>query len=243
MTRLLIGIDDTDYGDSIGTGALARELCLHLERLADARSRGITRHQLLVDPRIPYTSHNSAACLEIDSPVPTEGIEDLACAFLSTLLHLGADPGLCLLEPNGADYRGLVAFGRRAQREVVEHADARQLCRRLGLRQHELGGSGLGLVGATAACGLRLGGDDGRFISLSGTRDLEGILTVTEILRDSPIERVVDEQGRELGGDERVDTFGWVRPDLVGGAIVLNVCRGAAGEPAAVVRDKKMDKH
>ena len=243
MIRLLIGVDDTDFGDSIGTGALARELCLHLERLAGAESRGITRHQLLVDPRIPYTSHNSAACLEIDSPASVEQVETLARDFVSTLLHIGADPGLCVLEPDGDLQRDLVDFGRRAQTTVLAHEEARSLCTRLGIRHHELGGSGLGVVGAAAACGLRLGGDDGRFISLPGTREIDGILSVSEILRQSPIERVVDEHGRALGEGDEIDTAGWVRPDLVSGAIVLRTRRGAAGEPHRVVRDKHLDKH
>ncbi|MGH2717450.1 MAG: hypothetical protein ACRDJU_02570, partial [Actinomycetota bacterium] len=62
-TNLLIAIDDTDNRDSRGTGAGSRAL---LEALLDAelgQPVGITRHQLLVDPAIPYTSHNSSACL------------------------------------------------------------------------------------------------------------------------------------------------------------------------------------
>lgn len=243
MIRVLIGLDDTDHGDSIGTGALARELCLHLERLAGVVSLGITRHQLLVDPRIPYTSHNSAACLALDSPAPLGRLEELARNFVSTLLHLGADPGLCLLEANGADHGELEDFGRRAQTTVLEHEEARALCRRAGLAHHELGGSGLGVLGAAAACGLRLGGDDGRYISLPGTRELDGVLSVAELLRRSPIERIVDDEGRGLGADEWVDTGGWVRPDRVGGAIVLRTRRGAPGEPHVVVRDKRRDKH
>ncbi|MCC6522319.1 MAG: hypothetical protein IT373_06640 [Polyangiaceae bacterium] len=243
MTRALIGLDDTDHGDSIGTGALARELGLYLERLAGAVSLGITRHQLLVDPRIPYTSHNSAACLAVDSPAPLGQLEELTRGFVTTLLHLGADPGLCLLEPGAGDYRELGDFGRRAQTTVLAHEEARELCRRAGLRHHELGGSGLGVLGAAAACGLRLGGDDGRFISLPGTRELDGVLSVGEILRLSPIERVVDEEARVLDAGERVDTCGWVRPDLVAGAIVLRTRRTGPGEPYLVERDKHRDKH
>lgn len=243
MTRLLIGIDDTDFGESIGTGALARELGLHLERVARAQSHGITRHQLLVDPRIPYTSHNSAACLEVEVSAELDAIEALCCAFVGQLFHTGADPGVCLLERNGAAPAGLVELGRRAQSSVLDKGEALRVCERSGVRQRELGGDGLGVIGAAAACGLRLSGNDGRFISLPGVRELDGVLTVGDILRRSPIQCVVGDDGRPLDAAVEVDTGGWVRPDLVAGEIVL---RARLREPEgryAVVRDKHMDKH
>ena len=61
---LLIGIDDTDNLDTRGTGYRARTLAQGLVDAGLAAVHGITRHQLLVDPRIPYTSHNSSACLQ-----------------------------------------------------------------------------------------------------------------------------------------------------------------------------------
>lgn len=240
---MLIGIDDTDYGESIGTGALARELGLHLERVAGASNRGITRHQLLVDPRIPYTSHNSAACLEIEVSAAIDAIEALARSFVTTLLHTGADPGLCLLEPNGRQPAELVELGRRAQTTIVDKSEARLVCERASVRQHELGGTGLGVIGAAAACGLRASGNDGRFISLPGTRELDGVLTVRELLGRSPIQKVVGDDGELLGLDVEVDTCGWVRPDLVGGEVVLRARRQERGPRYVVVRDKHLDKH
>ena len=65
--RVYIGFDDTDIlGSDIGTGKLARRF----EKLlpADCRVWGVVRQQLLVDPAIPYTSHNSSACVVIDYP-------------------------------------------------------------------------------------------------------------------------------------------------------------------------------
>ena len=55
MTTVLIGIDDTDFGDSPGTGQLARRVSNEITRLG-GKPLGITRHQFLVDPRIPYTA-------------------------------------------------------------------------------------------------------------------------------------------------------------------------------------------
>ena len=65
--RYLIGVDDTDNLESRGTGHRVRQLANCLAQQELAQPLGITRHQLLVDPRIPYTSHNSSACLLVDA--------------------------------------------------------------------------------------------------------------------------------------------------------------------------------
>ena len=65
----LLAIDDTDNLTSRGTGFLARQLALRMAEAGIAEVKAITRHQLLVDPRIPYTSHNSSACLVLPSIV------------------------------------------------------------------------------------------------------------------------------------------------------------------------------
>ena len=61
-----IGIDDTDNLESRGTGHRARQLGTGLQNAGIARLISITRHQLLVHKDIPYTSHNSSACLLIE---------------------------------------------------------------------------------------------------------------------------------------------------------------------------------
>jgi hypothetical protein len=50
---LFIGLDDTDNLESRGTGYLARRIAAVLA--ADYALLGVTRHQLLVDPRVPCT--------------------------------------------------------------------------------------------------------------------------------------------------------------------------------------------
>ena len=61
--KILIAIDDTDNLESRGTGFRARELGLSLMQNGLANLISVTRHQLLFDRRIPYTSHNSSASL------------------------------------------------------------------------------------------------------------------------------------------------------------------------------------
>ncbi len=61
MGSFYIGIDDTDNDTSLWHWpAWRRRLGIRREiESRGAKVNGITRHQFLVDPRIPYTSHNS----------------------------------------------------------------------------------------------------------------------------------------------------------------------------------------
>ncbi len=223
-----IGIDDTDHGESIGTGALARELALHLEGRLGARSLGVTRHQLLVHPDIPYTSHNSAACIVLEWTGTLQRLEEACTGFISYLEHDGADPGLCLVNGSAASDAWL-AFSRAARDTVVSKQDALALAKSGSIVLRELGGTGLGVIGALAACGLRMTGDDGRFISLPGIRQVRGRTTAGGILASTSVDRVVDESGETVAEESVVETHGWVRPDLRGGRAVLVLTRDGAG--------------
>jgi len=221
-TRYLIGLDDTDAGDSVGTGALARELSSHLVRELAARPSGITRHQLLVHPDIPYTSHNSSACIEVETSAGIDSLSRACRDFVRFLYHPGADPGLCVAEPDRLT-DACVDFGRRAQRRIVTKEEALDLAASAGILLEEHGGTGLGVVGALAGCGLRSSGEDGRFISHRGIRDVRAEMPAAEIVSETAVDVVVDESGDEIEMSSSVVTNGWVRPDLAGGRVVLRV--------------------
>src|SRR5574337_384201 len=99
--HILLGVDDTDVlGHKPGTGRLARDLGTHLEAAGLATLVGVVRQQLLVDPRIPYTSHNSPACLILDVTGNGDGAEarvfDAAASYVQSRAAQGSDPGVCL---------------------------------------------------------------------------------------------------------------------------------------------------
>lgn len=64
--RIYLGFDDTDTLDADrGTGKLARWF---KNQIPDScQISGVLRQQLLVHESIPYTSHNSAACVVINA--------------------------------------------------------------------------------------------------------------------------------------------------------------------------------
>jgi hypothetical protein len=185
----------------------------------------VTRHQLLVHPDIPYTSHNSCACIAGDAIGPSiEEIGRRARAFLIENFHEGANPGLCLMKSDSVPDE-LRDFGKRAQREVIDIAEARNLTDIPDLFVWVGGTTGQGCIGALAGIGLRSTGNDGRFIELKGIRNIEGRVSVERILRDSRIVCVATTSDELLDIHEIIDTRDWVRPSLRYGRPVLVVAR------------------
>jgi hypothetical protein len=222
MSTFYIGVDDTDFGDSIGTGALARELQIRLVQKLGLRSAGSTRHQLFVHPEIPYTSHNSSACVAVEGESSTARVLAESEALIAVLEHPGADPGICAVTDRVLPPE-FFAFGLRAQSEVLRIEEAGALAERLDIPLKSLGGSGLGVIGALAACSLRLARNDGRFLSLPGLAGMPEEVSVGRLLDETAIERVVDESDRDLDRATTLETQRWIRPELVRGRIVLTV--------------------
>jgi len=217
METILIGIDDTDNDHSPGTGHMARML------LAECLRRGfkavsITRHQLLVDSRIPYTSHNSSACVAVEASGPAAA--DFAMGFVGSRSAEGSDPGVCICRQRDASDE-IRHFGQRATREVLEMAEAMEIAARLGVALRPLGGTGLGVIGALSAVGLRAGGQDGRVIDMPGLRELTDRVAAGELTKLGI--DLAHEGPRPASADDAYATLGWVRPRMVSGRAVLPV--------------------
>ena len=219
MAAILIGLDDTDNPTSRGTGYLARRLSADLAARGLA-PLGVTRHQFLLDERIPYTSHNSGACVAVEGD---GGIETARVAFdfVAAGSADGSDPGVCVAEA-GAVGPETVVFGRDATRRILSMNEAFEAARAADLDLRALGGSGLGVIGALGSVALRAGGNEGRFIDLPGLRRLGPRVTLAALVRlDIHVEpRPGDRPARP---DDGLETLDWVRPRLVAGEAVLPV--------------------
>jgi hypothetical protein len=219
--RCLIGIDDTDNLESRGTGFRARQLGVRLAEAALGKVRGITRHQLFVHPSIPYTSHNSSACLDVDvDEARIEDVGEFCRRYLAQESAEGSDAGLCLAAFDAiADE--MVAFGRSAKDTIRTQDEARALAARHGTRLEGVTGDQMGVIGALAAIGLRRGGHDGRFIWLDGVRELTGTMTAGALLATTGIDSVESRNGCPLPMDAEVLVDPWPRPVLLHGKAVL----------------------
>ncbi len=219
--RCLIGIDDTDNPDTRGTGFRARQLGDRLAESGLAATRGITRHQLLVHPDIPYTSHNSSACLDVElDPAALSELIAFAREYLANESADGSDAGLCV-SPFGGVSQAIIAFGGSAKREVLTLDQATDLAARDGVHLEGVTGDHMGMIGALSAVGLRRGGGDGRFIWLKGVRELYEPTTTARLLTTTGIESVETIDGRPVPPDARIRVDPWPRPVLLGDRAVL----------------------
>jgi len=229
LPELLIGLDDTDTAQTAGTGRLARELARRLHEAGTVRPIGVTRHQHLVDPRIPYTSHNSSACIALaDVAVDPSFLVRQLTRWLVEGFHPGSDPGLCVARAEQITPEA-IEFGRATQQRVVTKADAQRIARGMDVHLSEHGGMGTGIIGSLAAVALRWWGTDGRFVDLPGIRELTGRCRARDVLARTPIVSVRDPDGRPVDDDAWIDTQDWIRPDLVDHQPVLHVQRASGG--------------
>jgi hypothetical protein len=227
---ILVGIDDTDTLESPGTNQLARALAI---RLAPSyHCLRIVRHQLLVDSRVPYTSHNGSASLWLEPRTEVDLawlVGELRIGMNAAFVP-GSDPGLCVAGNVPAE---VVAWGVRCQRELVGQEEARRLAARLGLHLEGLGGAEGGVIGALAAVGLAATRDDGRVIQMEGwPDDLSGVQPVQAVCdRGVEVREVVTGKLVEQGV---VDLVKKLRPNCRGGRVILFVEQTSAAAWRAV---------
>jgi hypothetical protein len=227
MTTYLIGIDDTDNQTSPGTGQLARRLAQEIERRG-ANLLGITRHQFLLDDRIPYTSHNSGACIAFDTTASLPELE-FAIDLIADWAAPGSDPGICIASRDTVP-PDAVEWGWAATREVLSQSQAIALARAGGILLRPLGGSGDGIIGALASVGLRADGNEGRFLDLPGLRMLGEVVDIGELTQlgirvDHRLPAGLCAADAVTTAPDRAPykTLNWVRPRLVGGRPVWPV--------------------
>lgn len=212
--KAIICVDDTDSLDkTISTGKIADYIMKDIEERNLGICDQITRHQLLLHPDIPYTSHNSSMCLAADIRMGMEEeVIQNASRIIEQYMAEGSDPGLCFCIPEKLEKRGkekLIGFGRLAQKVVLTKKAAYDLAEYLGIHLSEHGGTGQGVIGALAGVGLRLSGNDGRFkgkLKIKTTKS-DGRATVKEICEQAACSEVRDIQGNTLH-DYEIVTLG-----------------------------------
>ena len=204
MSLYYLSFDDTDNLETIGTGHI---LAGFLQEYCEAnQEKGlvatyITRHQLFVNPAVPYTSHNSAMCTTLEGGVCENDLIAAASAYLERVAAPGSDPGLCVADAATlTNPAALTLWGQRALAEVLTKQEAYDLAKQCNVHLSEHGGDGQGVVGALAAVGLRLDGNHGR---VRGKRYIDqGLISANQLLKTSGFDciRVFDKGkiGEEL---------------------------------------------
>jgi len=241
--KVYLGFDDTDTHDSLyGTGKLVRWFQSALP--AGCECLGVVRQQLFVCDEIPFTSHNSSACLIAEIPEPDFLDEIIARAtkHLADYAVYGSDPGLCAVTEFDSSSEGLVDFGHFCTRAVATQRQALEAAKTVHLSGH--GGTNDGIIGAAAAVGLTVSGWSGRFIEFGNLRKLPEAVTVAK-LNDMGIEVGSMERDATVPApDDMVFTHGWLRPRLVGYLPALFVSPQGQGQWGNIYRKrKKINNH
>lgn len=221
--KILICIDDTDNIDEGGTGEVAELIAKSINENGWGKSYPITRHQLLIHPDIPYTSHNSSMCFPAD--IKDDYLEEIikhAAQLLEAESATGSDPGLCVAAVDRITSReSLIDFGKKAKRVVVDKKEAYDLARELGVHLSEHGGTGQGIIGAIAGVGLRLTGNDGRF---KGKIKLDkNVVSVRDIYDLTNIQQVQSLEGILLQENELIKVGDRIKSILLDDKSVLLV--------------------
>jgi hypothetical protein len=218
-----IGIDDTDNLESRGTGQRARQLGTMLQEAGIARLICITRHQLLVHKDIPYTSHNSSACLlmETDAGRKSELIA-FSRDFLLRESAPGSDAGLCVASSEVIS-KGIETWGENAKKIVLDKKAAHGLAAQNHIYLEGLTGEKIGVIGALAAVGLRHKGNDGRVLWLPLLRETEGIFTAEELQNRLCVDKITTREGEGISAADLIMADNWIRPVMRNKEITLIV--------------------
>jgi hypothetical protein len=218
---VIVGIDDTDIIGTPGTNQLARAI---LKGIGSAsRDAIIIRHQLFFDPRVPYTSKNGSASIQLPH-VAAADVPELAGTIRKIMAEWfveGSDPGLCIAT-EASDQ--LKEYGLRCKGEVIARKEAYDVAEREQCYLEGLGGTNQGVIGALAAVGLVATGDDGRVVHLDFWAYPEDTFTGPRTVGDILARGV--HAVRELGSGSpitkgTVDVGNHLRPNWRGGRIVL----------------------
>ena len=211
MKSLYIGIDDTDNLKTRGTGFRARQLLEKLTQKKLVEALGITRHQLLVDDRVPYTSHNSSACIAVHTDHNKQDIIDFCRGFLIDIAADGSDVGLCV--SGSEDAMAVTSFGQQAKKELMYQKTARQLAHQTRIFLEGLTGDHQGIIGALSAVGLYADGNDGRYIWSRGLREhANQSMTLSELNTISNFVQVMlDNHTKLTDPDAKIQLGAWPR--------------------------------
>jgi tRNA(Ile2) C34 agmatinyltransferase TiaS len=239
--RIYIGFDDTDIlNSSVGTGKLARR---YVKLIPDGcKVWGVVRQQLLVDPAIPYTSHNSSACVVVDCPDSSyvDALKSAAIRHIESLSLPGSDPGLCLAGEDDPALTELESFGLLCTAKVVSQQDAKKAVGSAHLSGH--GGTNDGIIGAAAAVGLTASGWSGRFIEYSELRDFPEQVAVSQLMQKNIRVISLDRDACCPRQEDMVNTKGWLRPKLWGKEAVLPVKPAGPGLWESLGEKRNPDK-
>ncbi|MDO4582378.1 MAG: hypothetical protein Q4B96_07340 [Bacillota bacterium] len=161
--HILFAIDDTDDRENPLSDEHFETISDFLRQMKPTRMGYPSIYRLSADAACNATRHNTAHVREyIINTLDIPDFIEYAQSFLRKVPPPTANPGLCVVEIERLEQpQKLIDFGRRACMTLLTKEDAYAAVSgepHVHLSEH--GGDGRGVIGALAACGLRLAGED-----------------------------------------------------------------------------------
>lgn len=200
-----LGVDDTGQPGKAGTRELSLELGLHLQSLGLARLVHVSEHALLPSPEIANASVNLAYCLTFEADKLRQRELDMESrVYILRNASAGSNAGFALARADAVTGH-ILSFAQACRSLVMERRDAVDLARKSGVNTAGLIGTGAGIIGALAAVGWRWQGSDGKITWMPGLAELNGILTVSEILHICSFDYIRSVRGKTPLFEDRVN--------------------------------------
>jgi hypothetical protein len=171
----------------------------------------VTRHQLLFDRRIPYTSHNSSASLLFELTSTLNQVIDFSKEYLIRETAKGSDAGLCVVEYEKVNNE-IVNWGHKAKTEILTKEKAHELALKNEIYLEGFTGDKIGVIGSLAAVGLRKEGCDGRLLWLKNMRETTGVYKISDYKALIGLEKISDKDGIFIAENENILVSDWCRP-------------------------------
>ncbi|MDD2587241.1 MAG: hypothetical protein PHT79_09300 [Syntrophomonadaceae bacterium] len=205
--KIFVGIDDSRRLDGGGAGEIVSLLTRTIDEKGWGKSAIPSRHRLYPHPDTGYRKHNTARSFSAEVKEQyMEELIDYACVMIKSNGTSDSNSGLAIAVPERMDNTDeLIDYAYRTKETMINSDEALAMAKKPGLYIFELSGNGKGIIGALAAVGLRMTGNDGQFRGKLQLGTGEGyIATVKEIIEKSHIEQVKNMDFENLGTEESV---------------------------------------
>ena len=222
--NLFIGIDDTDSATSKGTGHFSRCLGHQIEKAGLGQIAGISRHQLLKDKSLDYTTSNNSTCVELVTNAETSVIIEFMRDFIRKNSAKDSEPGFCITSSQCINQK-VIDFGIKVKKKIVTSDQAFLLASEYDIHIEGINKDSRGIIGALAAIGLRATGDDGTMIWVKGheINDMTGVFHAGEIYCNTRVDCIKTSEGFRIPVNATIECIGITKPQLMENYVTIIV--------------------
>ncbi len=207
ITEIYFGMDGFRRCDGAGAGETASLIIQAIGENGWGQAGLLSRHRLYQHPDTGCRKHNTARSFsaQIDERYLSVFI-DHACNVLGSDSSPDSNTGLVIAMPermSSADE--IIAYASRVKEGLISRDETDRIVGKPGLYVFEISGDGKGIIGALAAAGLRMTGNDGQLRGKLQLGSGEGyIATIKEIVDNTYVEQVKNMDFENIDKDQYV---------------------------------------